>query len=179
MLSPLLVFATYIGISGVAHELDSPKMFSSLVVISLVASPLIHVFQALPAIGSAHACFKRILAFLQMPERRHEAEPTTGTEGCSKSLSHVSQDGICVSLRGVALGWASHKPILRNVNLEVKKRLPSLVPSVQASPSLSSPWSVSRNSLRDTRPCPGAKLHTADRRRGSRTFLPRDPGCNI
>ncbi|EQL00063.1 canalicular multispecific organic anion transporter 1 [Ophiocordyceps sinensis CO18] len=121
MLSPLLVFATYIGVSGVAHELDSPKMFSSLVVISLVASPLIHVFQALPAIGSAHACFKRILAFLQMPERRHEAEPTTGTEGCSKSLSHVSQDGICVSLRGVALGWASHKPILRNVNLEVEK----------------------------------------------------------
>lgn len=123
MLSPLLVFATYIGASGAAHvELDAPQMFSSLVVISLVASPLIHVFQALPAIASAYVCFKRILAFLRLPEHRLEAVAATAKEGCCESPSGTpSQDGICLSLRGVNFGWTSQKPILRNVNLKVRK----------------------------------------------------------
>jgi ABC-type bacteriocin/lantibiotic exporter with double-glycine peptidase domain len=45
------------------------KMFTSLVLIVIVASPLIHLFQALPALAAAQGCFQRIQAFLELEEK--------------------------------------------------------------------------------------------------------------
>lgn len=119
-LAPLLVFGAYIGISGAAHvELDAARMFSSLVVISLVGSALIHVFQALPAIGSACGCLKRVHDFLQLTEPVRAAGSGAHNESSSASLSETEK-GIAISLENASFGWSTGNPILHNISLRIK-----------------------------------------------------------
>lgn len=119
MLAPLLVFGAYIGISGTSRvQLDAPRMFSSLVVISLVGSALIHVLQALPAIGSAYGCLKRVHDFLQQSEpiRKTVSEARDGNLPAAES----EPKKICVvSLQNASFGWSSGNPILHDISLRI------------------------------------------------------------
>lgn len=119
-IAPLLVFGTYVGLSGAAHaELDTTKMFSSLVIISLVGGPLIHLLQGLPAIGSAYGCFKRIYNFMNIPEPINTVEAVAG---CGNATATSDTDAmVAVSLQDASFGWTADKPILQHVNLNIKQ----------------------------------------------------------
>ena len=125
-LSPLLVFAAYIGVNDGNGKLDTATMFSSLVLIALLSSPLIHLFQALPTLGAAQGCFKRIHAFLTTPERLQGAM-TGQNSPCSPNKDYEMhpfprEDGrVALSLRDASLGWSPGEPMLRGVNLRVKR----------------------------------------------------------
>lgn len=121
-IAPLLVLATYVGISGAAHaELDTTKMFSSLVIISLLGGPLIHLLQGLPTIGSAYGCFKRIHDFMKITEPRNTVKAIAG---CGTVTATPDTDAtLAVSLQDASFGWTTEKSILRNVNLRIEQGL--------------------------------------------------------
>ncbi|POR33115.1 Canalicular multispecific organic anion transporter 1 [Tolypocladium paradoxum] len=120
-LAPVLVFGTCLGLSGAAHvELDSAKMFSSLVLISLVSSPLLHVFQAFSAIGSAYGCYNRIHDFIQTVEPGRAVGPGNRSE-CLPEAFPNAEKGIAISLHNASFGWISEKPILHGIDLKVKR----------------------------------------------------------
>ncbi|KYK55948.1 hypothetical protein DCS_07913 [Drechmeria coniospora] len=120
-LSPLVIFGAYIGIYG--PKLDTNAMISSLVLISLVSAPLIHVFQALPSIGSAYGCFKRLNDFILLKEPDTTPE-TFESPRADRQREEVSSAGadIVLSMKGASFGWTPEKPpLLRDITLDIKK----------------------------------------------------------
>ncbi len=87
-------------------------MFTSLVLISLLASPLIHLFQALPTLGAAHGCFQRVHEFFGLDERLPPASETRDPT--------VSSPDIVVS-EHASFGYEPGKPLLHDVNLSLRK----------------------------------------------------------
>lgn len=103
-------------------------MFSSLVLIALLGAPLIHLFQALPALGSAQACFGRVHAFLQTPEMlpapmRDGPRPTMNDQRTNPDTAPACSDsfGLSLSVRDASFGWCPEKSVLQGVHLEVKR----------------------------------------------------------
>jgi len=111
-------------------------MFSSLILISLVATPLIMIFQLIPSLGAAIGCAKRIGEFLQRDEWvdcRTVGSSTTSTgsptvpsttapeispEGFSK-CSSTSVNSI-ITFRDVDL-TIEERPLLHNINLSIPR----------------------------------------------------------
>lgn len=134
----MLVFATFIGISqSSSSDLDTSRLFTSLILISLLAAPLIHLFQVIPALGAAVGCFERIQAYLDVEEksdfRQIQASPrkALGSNGsqCTKS-GHVTENGkdearndeseVILSISQAAFSWkANSRSVLKNVNIEI------------------------------------------------------------
>lgn len=125
-LSPLLVFAAYIGVNGGNGKLDTATMFSSLILIALLSTPLIHLFQAFPALGGAQGCFRRIHTFLETSERS-QGSPTEQTSVSSHDqgyeLRPFPRRGgvVALSICGASLGWSPGEPMLRGINLCIKR----------------------------------------------------------
>ncbi|ODA76640.1 hypothetical protein RJ55_07911 [Drechmeria coniospora] len=120
-LSPLVILGAYIGIYG--PKLDTSAMISSLVLISLVSAPLIHVFQALPSIGSAYGCFKRLNDFilLKEPDTTPETFESPRADRLREEVSSAGAD-IVLFMKGASFGWTPEKPpLLRDITLDIKK----------------------------------------------------------
>lgn len=115
-LSPPLVFGVCIAIAS-GDRLDVPRLFTSLSLINLLATPVMHLCQAIPTLGAAHGCMARIQTFL---ERDEQTEKRT-------TLAPASQDSppaagqVILSLKNASFGWLPAKPILRGINLDVKR----------------------------------------------------------
>ncbi|KAK3293679.1 putative multidrug resistance protein MDR [Chaetomium fimeti] len=112
-LSPLLVFGVYLAVTGMdSSAVDAPRMFTSLVLIALLASPLIHLFQALPTLGAAYGCFQRLHDFLSLEERPPvgDGDPTV-----------LLPPDVVVSIRNASPGYDLTKPLLHDVRLDLKK----------------------------------------------------------
>ncbi|KAB5547143.1 canalicular multispecific organic anion transporter 1 [Coniochaeta sp. 2T2.1] len=112
-LSPPLVLGVYVGTSG-SDSFSVSKVFTSLVIIALLSSPLVQLFQVLPGLGAAYGCFQRLHEFLLLEEKTdYRAALVSETDGSSDPV---------LSLRDVSLGWKQDDaPILTNLNLDVKK----------------------------------------------------------
>ncbi|KAG6184716.1 hypothetical protein E4U36_001748 [Claviceps purpurea] len=130
-LSPPIVFAVYIGLHPNSDDLQVTKLFTSLTLISLLATPLMHVCQAIPTLGAAHGCIKRIQSFLDMEDRRDprrfsSADSFTHGGHVKEDKNPVyasidTDDGTILSLTNVSLGWARDKAQLTGIDLNVKK----------------------------------------------------------
>ncbi|KAJ4417724.1 hypothetical protein N0V82_005998 [Gnomoniopsis sp. IMI 355080] len=124
-LSPLLVFAAYININGGNDKLDTATMFSSLILIALLSTPLIHLFQAFPALGGAQGCFRRIHAFLEISERS-QGSPTEQNSVSSHDKDYEMRPSprkggaVALSICDASLGWSPGEPMLRGINLHVR-----------------------------------------------------------
>ncbi|KAK2756348.1 ABC multidrug transporter [Colletotrichum kahawae] len=119
-------FAAYIGVNDDDSDLDSATMFSPLVLIALLGAPLIHLFQAMPALGSALGGFGRIHAFLETPKMFQNAnfdvQPKQMHQGDTKLHSNPSgRNQVAISIRNASLGWSSEETVLENINLEVTR----------------------------------------------------------
>lgn len=69
-LAPVAVFGGFSAISvSSGKTLDASRLFSSLALINLLATPLITCIQSLPILSSSLACFIRIQDFLNSDER--------------------------------------------------------------------------------------------------------------
>ena len=112
-LSPLLVFGVYLAVTGIdSSAVDAPRMFTSLVLIALLASPLIHLFQALPTLGAAYGCFQRLHDFLSLGKR----PPVRGGDHPTAHLPDV-----VVSIKNASFGYDPRKPLLHDVSLDLRK----------------------------------------------------------
>ncbi len=136
-LSPVLVFGCFIGATRAKNaDFDASRLFTSLILISLLSSPLIRILQIIPSFGAAKACFERLHVFLQKPERLENREISTmykrnrkDTVPLVKVLPHSGNDSenpddlmvfkdLAVLIQNAELGWGAESH-LRNVNLEV------------------------------------------------------------
>lgn len=136
----MLVFAVFIGISrSDGNELNISRLFTSLVLISLLASPLVYLFQVLPSIGAAIGCFERIQTYLDTEERldprqieaNYRSNPTSegssdeksgqivgiGEKEVSERITHVM-----LSINGASFAWnETSRPVLKNVNISINR----------------------------------------------------------
>lgn len=137
-LAPVVVFGAYIGATEAANQdLDASRLFSSLILISLVATPLIRLLQIIPSFGAARGCASRLVGFLKRAETRDTRElqrditlGPNGQAGDKSTFQHkISELDITedhevygqepiISIRTADLGWED-QPLLKGVNLEV------------------------------------------------------------
>ncbi|KAJ8121041.1 hypothetical protein ONZ43_g2409 [Nemania bipapillata] len=100
--APVLVFGAYVGVTEAQKQnIDAAKLFGSLILISLVSSPLIYVLQYIPSLGAMLGCYGRLEAFF---EKLSDAETSDG-------------DPI-ISIRHGSLGW-SNQILLKDINLDI------------------------------------------------------------
>ncbi|KIH89068.1 hypothetical protein SPBR_06346 [Sporothrix brasiliensis 5110] len=126
ILSPPLILGVYVGVgtSGGGHQdFSISTIFTSLVIIALLSSPLVQLFQVLPSLGAAHGCFGRLNTFLQLKEKTDFRDFRNGHNGAFAEKRAISSaDAPIVSLQDVSLAWnESDTPVLTNINLEVQK----------------------------------------------------------
>ncbi|KAI0109485.1 putative ATP-binding cassette transporter [Nemania sp. FL0031] len=135
-LAPVVVFGAYIGATASQHQdLDSSRLFSSLILINLVANPLVFLLQTFPQFGAALGCCARIQDFLQSDElsdsreHMHSASHRDSSEDHSGSkMSEVKEkdeaepiprDPIIKIIDG-CFGWDT-KVLVKDVNLSISK----------------------------------------------------------
>lgn len=133
-LAPVAVFGAYIGYSGnmsqqTENTFDTSKMFSSLILIALVANPLIHVFQIIPNLGAAVGCAKRVEEFLKREElvdSRSDLEvpggqvQNTPSDSDANQVTESASGSLILSIKDADIAW-DEKGMLKNVNLQVTK----------------------------------------------------------
>lgn len=135
-LSPVLVFGTYIGVTMTSNgDLDASRLFTSLILINLLASPLIHILQLLPSFGAAKGCFARLRAFLEkselidyrqtQPGRRQDPDsPKDQALKDDKFLQETGSaecpDDIALAVEKAQFGWTTD-PFLNEITLEIRK----------------------------------------------------------
>jgi ATP-binding cassette, subfamily C (CFTR/MRP), member 1 len=134
-LSPVLVFGAYIG-TTLSHQqgLDASKLFSSLILISLLATPLVRLLQMLPSFGAAKGCFERLDAFLQRPERVDFREIALTPSSSDESIVEAQETAnpkldvteppspgdLAVFVEKADFGWRT-EACLRDISLRVRK----------------------------------------------------------
>lgn len=126
ILSPPLILGVYVGVgtsSGGQQDFSVSTIFTSLVIIALLSSPLVQLFQVLPSLGAAHGCFGRLNTFLQLEEKTDFRDFDGGNNAALNEKTDASNsEAPVVSLQDVSLGWnETDAPVLKNINLEVKK----------------------------------------------------------
>jgi ABC-type bacteriocin/lantibiotic exporter with double-glycine peptidase domain len=138
MLSPVLVFATFIAVSKRdGSEFDISRLFTSLILISLLASPLIQLFQMLPSIGAAIGCLERIQTYLDIEERsdfRHfqPSRETLLDESIDEKDAQISEivegqaqdnkQDVVLSMNGASFSWTpTSQPVLKNIDISVHR----------------------------------------------------------
>ncbi|KAF2277337.1 putative ATP-binding cassette transporter [Westerdykella ornata] len=141
-LSPVLVFGAYIGSTQAQHgDLNVTRLFTSLILITLLASPLIHILQVITTMGAAKGCFDRIQAFLDIGERldcrdfedeqRYRLNPAPQSEKTPLKNANLSEKALepadgedpdrpILSVQSADIGWTSQSH-LKNINLDVRK----------------------------------------------------------
>ncbi|KFY90590.1 hypothetical protein V498_05885 [Pseudogymnoascus sp. VKM F-4517 (FW-2822)] len=133
-LSPVLAVGTYISLS--IHQddfLGTTRLFTTLILISLLASPLVHLFQVLPVIGAARGCFSRIELYLKLEERTdyRVIEDRKSFDGSPKHLDHVAksrepisinQAEVTISIKRASFAWKKQGfSIVNNLTMDIQR----------------------------------------------------------
>ncbi|KAI0506235.1 putative ATP-binding cassette transporter [Xylaria bambusicola] len=124
-LSPVVVFGTYIGATAAqSRSLDPNRLFSSLILINLVANPLVVLLQTFSHIGAAIGCFTRIQDFLQSEELSDPRERIPIYDGTADGQEKRDpMSGPLEPVIEIINGWFSwdDKVLVKDVNLSVGK----------------------------------------------------------
>jgi len=134
-LAPVIVFAAYIGATASQHQdLDANRLFSSLILINLMANPLVLLLQVFTQVGAALGCYGRVQDFLESEEisdSREHIRPSAGddkpipatenkvAEESEKSNSDIQRKGPIVTITDGCFGW--DKVLVKDVNFRISK----------------------------------------------------------
>ncbi|KAI1147051.1 putative ATP-binding cassette transporter [Nemania diffusa] len=137
-LAPVLVFGAYVGVTEAQQQgIDAAKLFGSLILISLVSSPLIYVLQYIPSLGAMLGCYGRLEMFLEKEDRSDmrklrrdstkkcpELSDTSTTSGEATpesdrlSAADTSDGDPIISIRHGSFGW-NDQTLLKDINLDI------------------------------------------------------------
>lgn len=135
-LAPPLTFAIFVTIPQKGHSLNVNSVYTTLSLISLLATPINTFIRAIPAMNTALASFNRIQEFLQSEGRRDhriilEDSPASiqriqsSLEGIELSdLSPMRQNTVpeVIAARDVSFAWGNHTIFaVHDINLSVQK----------------------------------------------------------
>jgi len=144
-ISPVIAFAAFTGLSRAAGKtLDTSRLFTSLSLIQLLATPLVQTFQVLPIMAASLGCLQRIQKFLLAESRSdHRIEVSTLDAG-RRSHPHPDQfssdviamenlrpkvpNGITsnggsevILVRNGTFGWKHDAPVISDVNIAIRQ----------------------------------------------------------
>ncbi|KAI1123876.1 putative ATP-binding cassette transporter [Nemania abortiva] len=137
-LAPVLVFGAYVGVTESQKQgIDAAKLFGSLILISLVSSPLIYVLQYIPSLGAMLGCYGRLEAFFEKEDKSDarkllrdsavqspELSSTSTTPGDVTpesdrlSAAETTDGDPILSIRHGSFGW-SDQTLLKDIDLDV------------------------------------------------------------
>ncbi|KAF5876101.1 putative abc multidrug protein [Botrytis fragariae] len=136
-LAPVVAFGTYIGSTRATNgDFNASRLFGSLILINLLASPLIRILQILPHFGAAFGCFSRVEDFFEKsevidsrvivvdgikPGDDYKTEFVGKEEVLSQEKEEYpvkSKDLSILSMRHASLGWST-ETILHDINFEI------------------------------------------------------------
>jgi ATP-binding cassette, subfamily C (CFTR/MRP), member 1 len=121
-LAPVIVFAAYIGATASQHQdLDANRLFSSLILINLMANPLVLLLQVFTQVGAALGCYGRVQDFLESEEISDSREHTDSRVAAEseKSNSDKRHKGPILTITDGSFGW--DKVLVKDVNLRISK----------------------------------------------------------
>ncbi|POS71828.1 canalicular multispecific organic anion transporter 1 [Diaporthe helianthi] len=115
-LSPPLLFGVHVATARSGYDFSVSKVFTSLVIVTLLSAPLVRLFQVVPQLGGAQGCFHRLHQFLLLEERNEYRETMSADEKSGE------EDAPIMSLRDVCFGWdAESSPVLKHISLHIKR----------------------------------------------------------
>ncbi|THV51237.1 hypothetical protein BGAL_0118g00200 [Botrytis galanthina] len=137
-LAPVVAFGTYIGSTRATNgDFNASRLFGSLILINLLASPLIRILQILPHFGAALGCFSRVEDFFEksdvidsrvivVDEAKHgkadeKIEFSDGKEVLNRDKEEYpikSKYLSILSMRHASFGWGTETS-LHNINFEI------------------------------------------------------------
>ncbi|KAJ5663871.1 hypothetical protein N7507_004602 [Penicillium longicatenatum] len=135
-LAPPLTFAIFTIIPGKGGSLNWTSAYTTLSLISLLATPVNTFIRAIPAMNTALASLNRVQKFLQSEGRRdhrilleHSPISTQHIQSSSGelelgdlSLSRHRPDSDVITARDVSFAWSRHATFsIHNLNLSVQK----------------------------------------------------------
>ncbi|KAL2018319.1 hypothetical protein VTK56DRAFT_982 [Thermocarpiscus australiensis] len=119
LLSPPLTFAF------AQRALDVSSLFASLSFLTLLTTPLSHIFQAVPELASGLACLGRIQAFLECKTRQDFRKVHTDLESNAEKTREAGPDSpdsaYPVVVKGGNFGWEADEFVLRDINTQVSE----------------------------------------------------------
>lgn len=123
ILSPPLIFGVYVGTASSGYDFNVSKVFTSLIIITLLSAPLVRLFQTLPQLGGAYGCFQRLHGFLSLTEQTdYREEEVLAEKSGAESHDRVAEQAHVISLKDLALSWSTEsEALLMNIYLKVRK----------------------------------------------------------
>lgn len=122
----MLAFGTYIGATTATGNFGASTMFTSLIWISLLASPLIQLLQIIPSFGAALGSLQRVNDFFHKEEftdkrKAPTADDDSSSEDGEKMQKEISGSKVSISINNGSFSYTGDKeePILKEVNLDV------------------------------------------------------------
>nr|A0A8J9WHR9.1 RecName: Full=ABC-type transporter phomO; AltName: Full=Phomopsin biosynthesis cluster protein O [Diaporthe leptostromiformis]BDA39144.1 ABC transporter [Diaporthe leptostromiformis] len=122
-LAPVLVFGTYIGATTAAADFSASTLFTSLIWISLLASPLIQLLQIIPSFGAALGSLERIDAFFEKQEFTDERDEATAVDSSCSEKGEKKKEHVSLSIHNSSFSYTddSEDSILKDVNLVINR----------------------------------------------------------
>ncbi|CAH0048134.1 unnamed protein product [Clonostachys solani] len=137
ILSPLLTFA------ATSRDFDTTRAFTSLAFIRLLTIPLGKLFQLLPALVSATACFDRVASYLEaesrsdyrlrsfvpseVPNGSNSARPRENDALNNEHTTASSNTTPAFSIKDGYFGWRDNNFVLRQINLSIPQSKVTMV----------------------------------------------------
>ncbi|CAH0020515.1 unnamed protein product [Clonostachys rhizophaga] len=147
ILSPLLTFA------ATSRDFDTTRAFTSLAFIRLLTIPLGKLFQLLPALVSATACFDRVASYLEaesrsdyrlrsfvsseLPNGSNSGRPRDNDARNNEHATASLNATPAFSIKDGYFGWRDNNFVLRQINLSIPQLKLTMVVGPVASGKLS------------------------------------------
>ncbi|RGP69666.1 ABC multidrug [Fusarium sporotrichioides] len=110
------------------NSLDTVQLFTSLSWLNLLTSPLTLLFQAIPTLLAAVACFQRIQEYLESVPRFDSRKPIGRVRDSTQHAPQEKTDSsstdqapcdLAIFLRNGEFGWKQDKMILKDINFDI------------------------------------------------------------
>lgn len=117
-----LLFSPPLTFAFVQRALDASSMFTVLSFLTLLTTPLSHIFQAVPELVSGLACLGRIQAFLECETRQDFRQVLADLESDAEKGRDTRPDSAPpVVIKDGKFGWEADEFVLRDINTQVHK----------------------------------------------------------
>ncbi|GKU21657.1 unnamed protein product [Fusarium langsethiae] len=110
------------------NSLDTVQLFTALSWLNLLTTPLTLLFQAIPTLLAAVACFQRIQEYLESVPRFDSRKPIGQVKDSTQHAPQEKTDSsstdqapcdLAIFLRNGEFGWKQDKTILRDINFDI------------------------------------------------------------
>jgi ABC-type multidrug transport system fused ATPase/permease subunit len=117
-----------------SYDLDVATIFTSVAYLSLLADPLMNLFQAAPELVAAFACLHRIQGFLEQRDRRdfRQIQDPTSVEN---EVDSTTDGSVAVRIVDGSFGWVEEKMVLRDISATIISGLTMVVGPVASGKS--------------------------------------------